>query len=97
MFLNNTSQKGEPTEDAATLLRINRARFRNDAVGQGEAGQSLRFGLMVLLLGCVVLSGCATNDPEADTFFRRGWLWPKSMDRAEEKPPPTEDSSQYAR
>jgi hypothetical protein len=43
-------------------------------------------------LGALMLTGCATDNAEDDAFFRRGWLWPKSM---EEKPyrPEVSDAS----
>ena len=40
----------------------------------------LRAGALSLLIGCFLLGGCATNDPEYNAFYRRGWLWPRSMD-----------------
>jgi hypothetical protein len=48
---------------------------------------------LVCLLGAVLLSGCATNDPEADAFFNRGWLWPKVLDQPAPKSPSVDDSS----
>lgn len=45
------------------------------------------------LLAALMLSGCATDDPEADAFFRSGWLWPKSLDQGYQQPPPTDDAA----
>jgi len=51
-----------------------------------------RFGLFAVL-GAIALGGCATDDREADAFFRRGWLWPKNLDKPYEPPPPSDDSA----
>jgi hypothetical protein len=39
-----------------------------------------RAAALLLLLGSLLLTGCATEDPEYNAFYRRGWLWPRSMD-----------------
>lgn len=48
---------------------------------------------LLCALGALCMGSCATDDPEADAFFRRGWLWPKDLDKAHEQPPPTDDSA----
>jgi hypothetical protein len=53
----------------------------------------LKFWGVVILLSSVLLASCATDDPEADAFFHRGWLWPKSLDQPNAPPPPTEDAA----
>jgi|GEM_PF-6329450 len=44
----------------------------------------LPLGFLAVLAFSVV--GCATDDPEADAFFQRGWLNPKELDGPEMPP-----------
>jgi hypothetical protein len=46
---------------------------------------------LLCCLAAVMFAGCATDDREADTFFKSGWLWPKSMENR--KPSPVVDDS----
>ena len=38
-----------------------------------------RLALALALSSSSLLTGCATDDPEYNAFYRRGWLWPRSM------------------
>lgn len=58
----------------------------------GEEGRGLRRWTLLGLLTTLSLASCATDDPEADAFFNRGWILPKTLDQPYEKPPATEDS-----
>ena len=39
---------------------------------------------VVFLMPLSFLTGCATDDPEYNAFYHKGWLWPRSMDKERE-------------